>query len=105
MTTKKRDLYGFGDTFAFDDEELWIIQGTTKTNVAARKKKIEGIKAAKRWLLGGFGDRRIFVVGFEREEKGAKASRVVWEYVLERKATRKQDARFGWKLRGRAGDD
>lgn len=47
---KTHDLFGFGDHVAIKtNSAILIIQTTTTTNAHARKKKIEGIPAAKVW--------------------------------------------------------
>ena len=47
---KRFDFYGFGDVFAFDREREYIVQITTASNHAARKKKILANVNAERWL-------------------------------------------------------
>lgn len=46
----RRDLFGFGDVFAFDHESAIIVQCTSKTNLAARITKAKAIPAFAKWM-------------------------------------------------------
>lgn len=49
----RQDLFGFGDILAFrlDNGDAMIIQCTTKSNVAARRKKIDNNAVGPTWSI------------------------------------------------------
>ena len=49
-----KDLHGFADVHAFDELTTWLIQVTTRSNHAARRKKINASAAAGVYATGPY---------------------------------------------------
>lgn len=49
----RQDLWGFADLIAFKPGEVLLVQTTTKSNMAARRTKINSNTTAQAWLQAG----------------------------------------------------
>jgi hypothetical protein len=82
---QRKDLFGFADICAFNDDEVLLIQATSGSNTSARKAKILDSQSAARWIDGP--NRRIIVIGWRqlvaRKKDGTKAKRKVWTPKIE----------------------
>ena len=50
FSKRRKDLFSFGDLLAFNENEIIIIQTTSKSNMSARRKKIKSNPITKQWL-------------------------------------------------------
>ena len=50
---RRIDLFGFGDILAIRENEIVIVQTTSGTNLAARRRKITQLRAHSEWLAAG----------------------------------------------------
>jgi hypothetical protein len=61
----RKDCFGFGDYLAIrPNREIVLVQSTSKSNLAARRKKIENNGHAHRWLACGG---RILLLGWYKD--------------------------------------
>lgn len=51
----RQDLFGFADIIAFRVGEVLLVQTTTKSNMSARRNKINSNPTAQAWLAAGHG--------------------------------------------------
>ena len=73
----RQDLGGFGDVIAWSGDErgVLIVQATSGPNVAARITKIEGLEAAKAWLLTAGASLEVW--GWRKA--GERGARKTWQ--------------------------
>ena len=82
----RKDLHGFADIHAFNDETDLLVQCTSGSNLAARVKKVKANEAAMRWVRGRDG-REIWCIGWrqvvKRNKNGRKSKVKRWQPRIE----------------------
>ncbi len=74
MGVIKRDLHGFADQHAFAGPIEVLIQTTTASNMASRRKKVIAHPNALKWKRGA-AHRLIFIIGW-KDRKGDRVPRM-----------------------------
>jgi hypothetical protein len=78
FSRKRKDLLGFIDVLAFNDDIMIGVQDTTWGQVSARKKKILASPLAWDWL--GSSERTIEIIGWKAPDKDKGRHR--WEHKI-----------------------
>jgi hypothetical protein len=78
FTNQRKDLFGWVDIIALEENSTWGIQCTSTSNVKARINKIcqDCKTTALAWLKAG---NKIEVIGWSK--RGAKGKRKLWQVV------------------------
>lgn len=70
----RQDLFGFADLVAVDDNTVTLVQTTSRSNMSARRHKLEESTAVKVWLQSG--TRRLELHGWRKKGR-------FWEVKIE----------------------
>lgn len=69
FTSRRHDLFNFGDILAFNDMETALIQSTSTSNINSRIKKIKENPISAFWLTQDNDNRTIYVIGWKKYSK------------------------------------
>lgn len=72
----RQDLFGFADLLAYTDGRIALIQTTSRSNLAARRRKILESDAAMHWVTYAGGD--IFLHGWYQASKTKGGPAIFW---------------------------